>query len=73
MSFAEKNKLPYFETSAKNNTGIEEGISFIVNNIYQKLENINNNNNIILNKNGKSLNSDYVGKKKNKTDTKIKK
>ena len=37
MSFAEKNKLPYFETSAKNNTGIEEGISFIVNNIYQKL------------------------------------
>ena len=59
MSFAEKNKLPYFETSAKNNIGIEEGISFIVNNIYQKLENINNNN-IILNKNGKSLNSDCV-------------
>lgn len=72
MFFAEKNKLPYFETSAKNNTGIEEGFSFIVNDIYEKLENANNNT-VILNKNGKNPNSDCVGKKKNKTNTKIKK
>ena len=75
MSFAKKNKLPYFETSAKNNTGIEEGNSFIANDIYEKLENIKNiiNNYIILNKSEKGSNSDCIGKKKNKTNTKIKK
>ena len=37
-NFAEKNWLTYFEVSAETKQGINEGISYIVNNIYEKLE-----------------------------------
>ncbi len=36
--FAQKNKLEYFETSAKLNEGIKDGVSFLVNEIYDKME-----------------------------------
>ena len=36
--YAEENKLIYFETSAKTNQGIKEGISYIVNQAYKKVK-----------------------------------
>ena len=41
--FAQKNKLEYFETSAKLNEGIKDGVSFLVNEIYDKMEEKNKN------------------------------
>ena len=47
--FIQKYKLPYFETSAVTKKGIMEGISYMANEIYDKLENMDKNkdNNII--------------------------
>ena len=47
--FAEQNKLPYFKTSAKTKQGINEGISYIVNKAYEKINGIKNeNDNVII-------------------------
>ena len=46
--FAKKNNLPYFETSAKTNQGINEGFSYIINEAYQNIEEKMNNNKIAL-------------------------
>ena len=47
--FAEKNKIPLFETSAKTGKGIMEGLSYIVNEIHDK-KSLEINNNIMINK-----------------------
>ena len=68
--FVKEKGIPYFEVSAKTGKGIEEGITFITNEIYKKrLEENNNNNEIIINKNDKikeKKKSDCVRNKKNK-------
>ena len=38
QKFAENKKLPFFNTSAKNNIGIKEGFEEVVNTAYQKFE-----------------------------------
>ena len=47
-AYAEKHKLIYFETSAKTKQGINEGLTYFVNEIYGKIE--ENKNNIELDK-----------------------
>ena len=37
-AYAEKMKLPYYETSAKTKQGIQEGFSYIVNETYEKVK-----------------------------------
>ena len=64
-SIAQKNGLAYFETSCKTREGTEEGITYVVNEAYEKLEN-KNNNNINLNNNKINRDSNCAGKKKNK-------
>ena len=61
-----KINLPYFEVSAKNNQGIKEGISFLVNEIYEKFKEENNNKNFNLKKNIGGDKNNCVGKNKNK-------
>ena len=41
--FAQEKNIKYFETSAKNNTGINEGFSYIANEIYDNIDIYNNN------------------------------
>ena len=43
IKFAKKKNIKYFETSAKNNTGINEGFSYIANEIYDNIDIYNNN------------------------------
>ena len=68
--FVKEKGIPYFEVSAKTGKGIEEGITFIANEIYKKLlEEDNYNSEIIINKNDKikeKKKSDCVRNKKNK-------
>ena len=56
-SYAETRNLVYFETSAKTGQGIKEGFSYLANEIYDRLENINisdnNNNNITIRRNNR--------------------
>ena len=35
--FVEEKKMPYFETSAKNNQGIKEGFDYLINAVYEKI------------------------------------
>ena len=64
---AEKLGLAYFETSCKTREGIEEGFTYVVNEIYEKLESKRNNNINLENKKiKKDSNSNCAGKKKNK-------
>ena len=72
--YAKEKELAYFLTSAKNDKGINEGFSYIINEIYDKKygnknnDNIdNNNNNIIIKENNKKKNkSGCLGSKKKK-------
>ena len=43
IKFAKEKNIKYFETSAKNNTGINEGFSYIANEIYDNKDIYNNN------------------------------
>ena len=65
-SFAAENGLAYFETSYKTREGIEEGITYIVNEAYEKFDFKKYNK--IINLNNKKINKDSncTGKKKNK-------
>ena len=68
--FAENMNMSYFEVSAKNNTSIKESISYIVNDVYEKLEgntynNYSFNKNILIDENEKSEYSGCFGKGKN--------
>ena len=55
--FVQKYKLPYFETSAVTKKGIMEGILYMANEIYDKLENKDKNkDNIIIKENAKKQN-----------------
>ena len=63
-AYAEKMKLPYYETSAKTKQGIQEGFSYIVNETYEKVKGkISDNIEIGKNKPTKE-NSGCFGKKK---------
>ena len=65
--FAEKMQIPLFETSARTKQGIMEGLSYIVNEIYDKKFMKNNESIIINNKERKSNNnSGCITNKKNK-------
>ena len=35
--FVEEKKMPYFETSAKDNQGIKEGFDYLINEVYEKI------------------------------------
>ena len=35
--FVEEKKMPYFETSAKDNKGIKEGFDYLINEVYEKI------------------------------------
>ena len=64
---AEKLGLAYFETYCKTREGIEEGFTYVANEIYEKLESKRNNNiNLEDKKMEKDSNSNCAGKKKNK-------
>ncbi len=64
-AYAEKMKLPYYETSAKTKQGIQEGFSYIVNETYEKVEG-KIDDNIDLGKKTTKEKSGCFGKKKNK-------
>ena len=49
--FAKKNNLPYFETSAKTKQGLNEGFSYIIEEVYRSIEERKNNKNITIPKN----------------------
>ena len=71
-AYAEKMKLPYFETSAKTKQGIQDGFSYIVNETYEKVEgkmngNIKIGDDVIVEKTG------CFGKKKKKSKNEDKK
>ena len=71
-AYAEKMKLPYFETSAKTKQGIQDGFSYIVNETYEKVEgkmngNINIGDDVVVEKTG------CFGKKKKKSKNEDKK
>ena len=78
--FAKENGIAYFEISAKTGKGINEGLSYIVNEVYDKLvENIGekgkdkNNKNIMIGNNNKiksNKNSNCAGNKKGKNNKK---
>ena len=71
---AEKLGLAYFETYCKTREGIEEGFTFVANEIYEKLESKRNNNiNLEDKKMEKDSNSNCAGKKKNKKQKRINK
>ena len=64
---AKKLGLAYFETSCKTREGIEEGFTYVVNEIYEKLENQRINKINLKEKETKKVsNSNCAGKKKNK-------
>ena len=63
-NFAEKIELIYFEVSAKTKQGINEGISYIANNIYEKYEE-EKNPHLKINNKLNDDNSKCVGKGKN--------
>ena len=64
---AKKLGLAYFETSCKTREGIEEGFTYVANEIYEKLENQRNNNiNLKAQETKKVSNSNCAEKKKNK-------
>ena len=66
-NIAQKNGLPYFEISCKTREGMEEGMDYVVNKIYETLENKNNNSiNLKVQETKKNSNSNCVGNKKNK-------
>ena len=64
-NFEEKNWLTYFEVSAETKQGINEGISYIVNNIYEKYEE-EKNPHLKINNKLNDDNSKCVGKGKKK-------
>ena len=78
LKFAKENGISYFETSAKTNKGINEGFSYLINEIYdgklkENEENQNNgkNNKININNNSHknlSNNSDCIKNKKKKNN-----
>ena len=66
-NIAQKNGLPYFEISCKTRERIEEGITYLVNEVYEKLENKNKNKiNLKDQETKKDSKSNCVGNKKNK-------
>ena len=74
INFAEEKGIAYFETSAKTGQGIDEGLSYLVNNTYEQVKGreskkikiiIDNNDKIKSNKN-----SDCLGNKKGKNNKK---
>ena len=71
-AFAEKMKLPYFETSAKTKQGINEGFSYIVNETYEKVKG-KNNGNIDIEDDKPEEKSGCFGKKKKKNKNEDKK
>ena len=66
--FAGEKEIAYFETSAKTGEGINEGLSYIVNKIYNKLMGIDDNN-IMLNQKPNN-NSNCAASKKGKNNKK---
>mgnify|MGYP002627442223 CR=1 FL=1 len=64
--FAKKNNLPYFETSAKTNQGLNEGFSYIIEEVYRSIEERKNNKNITIPKNNNNTSGCPGKKKKNK-------
>ena len=70
-NFAKKIEIAFFETSAKTGQGINEGLSYIANSIYDKILNKGNQNIIIDNNNDKiklNKNSNCPGNKKRKNN-----
>ena len=63
--YAKEKELAYFLTSAKNDKGINEGLSYIINEIYDRKFGNKNNDNINNNKNNIIIKED--NKKKNKS------
>ena len=77
QEFAKKNNMKFFETSAKTKEGLDEGFSYIVNQIYDKVGKMKDNNviNIKLNEKRKYQGEyEYIngcfGKKKKKKENK---
>ena len=64
-NFAEKMEFTYFEVSAKDNKGIKEGISYFVNNVYERLEEEKKNPQINIQNQLNDDKSKCVGKGKN--------
>ena len=64
--FAKKNNLPYFETSAKTKQGLNEGFSYIIEEVYRSIEERKNNKNITIPKNNNNTSGCPGKKKKNK-------
>ena len=70
-NFAKKIEIAFFETSAKTGQGINEGLSYIANSIYDKILNKGDQNIIIDNNNDKiksNKNSNCPGNKKRKNN-----
>ena len=64
--YANKNKLSFFETSAKENKGIKEGFSFIANEAYSIARKRSEEKNKTILKPGEKKNEKCVGNKKSK-------
>ena len=65
--FAQKNNLVYFETSAKTKYGINEAVSYIIEEVYRITEEKLNNKNIIIPKDNEGKTGCFGKKKNNKT------
>ena len=67
--FAKEKRIAYFETSAKTKIGVNEGLSYIVNRVYNKLMGYDDEE-IMLDKKKSNTNSNCAGNKKSKINKK---